>query len=174
MTAPPLNPAQHCCAAMPGRPEVLCGRHRGHGDDPGDLGHRQRGADGGTRWPSRTPPLATIESLSLDLSSALLTARNAAPVGTPAHAALTALERASLELYDAITRLRVEAHIRELDEEAGFTGPLSLVDTPELHRCAGSRCPGYPYPASVQPHPASCVGAGPLGEGLTIEFEVPR
>lgn len=108
MNAAPLNPEIHCCAAMPGRPETLCGRHRGHADEPGDLGHRQRSADGGARWPSCAPPLATVESLALDLSSALLAARNAAPEGTPAHAALAKFERDSLALYEGIARLRVE------------------------------------------------------------------
>lgn len=52
--------------------------------------------------------MSTIESLALDLSSALLAARNATPEGTPAHASLASLERDSLALYDAIARLRVE------------------------------------------------------------------
>ena len=37
---------------MPGRPDVLCGRHAGHETKRGDQGHRQRRAAGGARWPN--------------------------------------------------------------------------------------------------------------------------
>ncbi len=54
---------RHCRAQKPGRPEVLCGRHRGHDKEPGDTGHRQRGADGGATW--RDPLKAVVAGQEL-------------------------------------------------------------------------------------------------------------
>jgi prepilin-type N-terminal cleavage/methylation domain-containing protein len=35
------------------------------------------------------------------------------------------------------------------------------VDAPHLFKCAGDRCPGYAWPASVMAHPHTCVTGEP-------------
>lgn len=79
-----------------------------------------------------TPALATIEAAALDLSSALLSARNAAPEGSPAREALATLERQALALYEGIARLRVET---EPARPLGHAdGPPDGVDAPAVLR----------------------------------------
>lgn len=43
----------------------------------------------------------------------------------------------------------------------GQTGPQCHLpkdhDGPCLFKCCGGQCPGLPYPASVRPHPESCL-----------------